>query len=394
MIRFEKFFFVIFAIVFLCVSASGSVCAEGIKVGVILPLTGKLSEYGEMERTSFLMARDEINAAGGINGEKLDLVIEDTSGKKEKGLSALEKLISKEKAVIIGGGLSSTVTWAAAAVAQKNRVPFLVNTASADKITEKGWNFVFRLCPTISEHRRTLDSFLKRAVRVNKAAIIHEKSHFGEYWSKKYGGHCERSGIRVGIREVYEPGAVDFSTLLFKVESSVPDIVFLSSHVMDAALLMQQAKGTGLYRVLFLGNPAGFARPSFRETAGNFSEYVCSPVIWSPTVPYQGAMKYYNRFMKRYGTIPDYHGAQAYACMYVIADALKRSKSLTPSDVRDALGQTNLMTVFGPVKFVSYGKKELQNRLPTYLVQWIKGRLETVWPKRVASAQYIYPAAK
>jgi branched-chain amino acid transport system substrate-binding protein len=60
--------------------------------------------------------------------------------------------------------------------------------------------------------------------------------------------------------------------------------------------------------------------------------------------------------------------------------------------VRDALSETEMMTVFGPVKFVSYGKKTQQNSLPTYLVQWINGKLEIVWPKEVATARYIYPA--
>ena len=80
--------------------------------------------------------------------------------------------------------------------------------------------------------------------------------------------------------------------------------------------------------------------------------------------------------------------------MYVIADALKRAKSMTPGAVRDALAKTDMMTAFGPVKFVSYGKKTNQNSLPTFLVQWLNGKLETVWPKDVATAKYVYPAPK
>jgi branched-chain amino acid transport system substrate-binding protein len=75
----------------------------------------------------------------------------------------------------------------------------------------------------------------------------------------------------------------------------------------------------------------------------------------------------------------------------VIADALKRAKELTPAGVREALVKTDLMTAFGPVNFISYGKKKQQNSLPTYLVQWQKGKLETVWPKDVATKPYVYP---
>jgi branched-chain amino acid transport system substrate-binding protein len=77
--------------------------------------------------------------------------------------------------------------------------------------------------------------------------------------------------------------------------------------------------------------------------------------------------------------------------MQVIGAALKRSAALRPRAVRDALAATDLMTVFGPVKFVSYGKKNLQNKLPTFLVQWIDGNLEIIWPHRLATKRYVYP---
>jgi branched-chain amino acid transport system substrate-binding protein len=73
---------------------------------------------------------------------------------------------------------------------------------------------------------------------------------------------------------------------------------------------------------------------------------------------------------------------------------LKRAKSITPKDVRDALATTDMMTAFGPVKFVSYDKKTQQNKLPTFMVQWQKGELETVWPKGVAKKKYVFPVPK
>ena len=81
----------------------GPVCAEeGIKVGIVLPTTGSLAKFGEIERDAFLMAQEEINAAGGINGKKLDLLIEDTTGRPEVGRSVVEKLITKDKVVMVG----------------------------------------------------------------------------------------------------------------------------------------------------------------------------------------------------------------------------------------------------------------------------------------------------
>ena len=77
--------------------------------------------------------------------------------------------------------------------------------------------------------------------------------------------------------------------------------------------------------------------------------------------------------------------------MVVIADVLKRTRSFSPEDLRQALAATDMMTVFGRVRFLSYGKKTNQNRLPTYLVQWINGKLECVWPEEFALAQYLFP---
>lgn len=87
----------------------------------------------------------------------------------------------------------------------------------------------------------------------------------------------------------------------------------------------------------------------------------------------------------------EYHGAEAYASLYVVADALARAKSITPAEVRGALTTTDMKTAFGPVKFISYGKKTQQNKLPTFLVQWQNGKLETVWPKEVSTQGYVYP---
>ena len=130
------------------------------------------------------------------------------------------------------------------------------------------------------------------------------------------------------------------------------------------------------------------------KNAGSASDYVYSATLWTPSVPYPGAKAYYDTFFAKYNSPTEYHGAEAYSAMYVIADALKRAKSLSRTDIRDALAETDLITAFGPIKFISYGKKTNQNKLPTFLVQWQKGKLETVWPAKVATSKYIYPAPK
>ncbi len=382
------------ALVFWSITLASPVIAESIRVGAILPLTGKLAKFGEIEEKSFLMAVDEINSVGGINGKKIELIIEDTTGKPDIGRSAIEKLISRDKVCIVGGGYSSSVTWASVAVAQQRKVPFLVNTGSADKITEQGWEYIFRLNPPVSEYPEALSSFLLAVARVKNVAILFENTLFGQSGSKQFGSQCKKIGLKVLMKEGYESGAIDFTPLLIKVKSKNPDLIYMISYVMDAALLIRQSRELNLSPKLFVGGAAGFTLPEFRKNTGDASEHVFSATLWTPSVPYPGARAYYDNFVSRYGSPTEYHGAEAYAAMYVIADALKRTKSFSPEDVRNALAETDMMTAFGPVKFVSYGKKNQQNKLPTFLVQWINGKLETVWPKSIATSKYVYPVPK
>ena len=171
---------------FLAFGPAQAQAADSVKVGIVLPLTGSMAKFGEIEKQSFEMALEEINAAGGINGKKLDLLIEDTTGRPDVGRSVAEKLITKDKVVMIGGGYSSSVTYAAAGVCQQNRMPFLVNTGSADKITSSGWDYVYRLNPPVSKYASAVESLMTEVVKPKTVAILHENSLFGSKGAKSF----------------------------------------------------------------------------------------------------------------------------------------------------------------------------------------------------------------
>lgn len=370
---------------------SAVLAQDTIKVGIILPTTGEKAKFGEIEKKSFEMALEEINAGGGINGKKVEFIIEDDTGRPDVARAAAEKLITKDKVVMLGGGYGSSETFAIAGVAQQNKMPFLVATGSDDKITEMKWEYIFRLNPPVSEYPKALESFLTEVAKPKTVAILYENTSFGTSGSKSFAKTCESLGIKVLMSEGYQSGGVDFKPLLVKVKQANPDLVYMISYVMDASLLMNQSMELKLNPKLFVGGAAGFTLPEFIKNTGKAGESVFSATLWYQTLPYPGAMDYYKKFLEKYKTETEYHGAEGYASAYVIADALKRAKSLTPEDVREALTKTDMMTVFGPVKFVSYGKMTNQNKLPTYLVQWIDGKLELVWPKETATKPYIYP---
>ena len=365
--------------------------ADTIKVGIVLPVTGPQAKFGEIEKQSFDMALEEINGGGGVKGKKLEFLIEDDTGRPEVGRSVVEKLITKDKVVMLGGGYSSSVTYAVAGVAQQNRIPFLVNTGSADKITEKGWDYIFRLNPPVSEYASGVETFLAEVVKPKTAVILHENSLFGTKGAKSFAKTCKKLGIKVLMSEGYEHGGIDYKPVLIKVKQLNPDIVYMISYIMDASLIMRQSRELKLTPKLFIGGAAGFTLPEFTQNAGKASEKVVSATLWHQVLPLPGAQDYFDRFRARYNKDTEYHGAEAYAAAYVIKDVLSRAKSFSPEDIKQALSETKLMTVFGPVKFTSYDKKINQNRLTTYVVQWQNGKLQLIWPKNLANAKYVYP---
>jgi branched-chain amino acid transport system substrate-binding protein len=377
------------------VLCGGVLAADTIKVGVLLPLTGSMAKFGEIEKRSYEMAAEEINAKGGVNGKKIELLFEDDTGKPDVGRSGVEKLISREKVPVITGGYSSSVTAAAAPVAQQFKVPFVICTGSADDITEKGYDYIFRINPPASEYPNAVRTFLQGVAKdVKTVALLYENSAFGQSSSKSFEEDAKELGLKIVVKEGYQAGAIDFKPILTKVKAANPDMIYMVSYVMDASLLMRQSKELRINPKLFVGGGAGFTLPEFAKSAGDAADGVYSATLWIETLPFPGAKEYFNNFQKKYGAETEYHGAEAYAAMYVVADALKRAKTssvITPKAVRDALATTDMKTAFGPVKFVSYGKKTQQNKLDTYLVQWQKGELEAVWPKSAATKKYIYP---
>jgi len=386
-----KTFIAAAAILSLVVVASAGF-AETVKVGVLLPLTGSQAKFGEIEKRSYEMAAEEINAKGGVNGKKVELLFEDDTGKPDVGRSGVEKLISREKVPVITGGYSSSVTAAAAPVAQQFKVPFVICTGSADDVTEKGYDYVFRVNPPASEYPNAIKSFLQGVAKdVKTVALLYENSAFGQSSSKSFEKDATELGLKIVVKEGYQAGAIDFIPILTKVKAANPDMIYMVSYVMDASLLMRQSKELRINPKMFVGGGAGFTLPEFAKSAGDASDGVFSATLWVDTLPFPGAKEYAANFRKKFGSETEYHGAEAYATMYVVADALKRAKSITPKDVRDALVKTDMKTAFGPVKFISYGKKTQQNKLDTYMVQWQKGTLEAVWPKSVATKNYIYP---
>lgn len=399
--KYRKVLTVLLLVSFLAVIATGCGGSGGgkevVKIGVILPLTGSEAMFGEMEKNSFEMAYEELKAAGKttVGGKEIKLMYEDDQGKQDVAKSATEKLINQDKVAMLSGGYSSACTNVIAGTAQSMSTPFLIVTGSSDAITKQGWSFVFRgTAAPASKYTIAFWDMIEKVVKPQNVAIIFENTDFGTSSSKGFRDECVKRGINVVFDQAYEHGALDFKPMLANLRSTNPDLIFATSYVMDASMIVKQMKELDFNTKLFVGNGAGYTMPEFYENAGAASDYVASTTLWVPNVAWPGASDYFNKYKQKYGKEPDYHGAQAYATMYVIADALGRAKDLTNTGIQQALKETDIKTIMGPIKFEDWEGFTNQNKPNTYVVQWSKGKLEVVWPEDVKSASYVYPVPK
>ena len=379
-------------VVFLAMLLAGNVFAQdAARFSIPLPLTGSNAKFGEIEKNSYEIATEEINAKGGIKGKKVALQFEDSQGKPEVSRSIAEKLIDVKKQPVIFGEYSSSCSKAIAALAEERKTPYLVVTGATDDITQQHYQYVYRMNPTNAYYASGMMSFLKEVVKPASIAILYESSDFGTSGAEDMAKQSEKFGMKVLMKEKYEKGAVDFKPILSKVKSERPDVIYMVSYVMDASLLMKQIKELRIDAKLFAGGAAGFAIPEFVQSARDAADYVVTATLWSPQVTYPGAKEFAEKYKSMFKDYPSYHGAEAYSALYVMKDILERAKSWTADEIRVAMKATNLMTAFGPIKFEDKEGYTNQNFMDTLVMQVIDGQHETIWPLQYASKKYIYP---
>ncbi len=363
-----------------------------IKVGVPLPLSGRHAPFGEIIKNSFVMAADEVNAKGGVRGGyKLNLLFEDSKSDVQTARTVTEKLINQDKVVMLTGQYSSVETFPMTQMAQQYGMPFLVSTAAADQITEQGWKYIFRMVQPASEFDDGLKDFFEKVAKPKSIAILYENTLFGTSTAAAMKDWATKNRVEVVMYEPYDAGSPDYRPMLLRVKEKKPDAIYMVSYLLDAVLLMRQAKEVDLNPQAFTGAAAGFSILPFIKGAGEVAENVLSSTMWEATVPYPGAMTYYKNYEARFGSPPSYHGSQGYAAVFVVADVLNRAASLKPDDIVTALSKTDMMTMYGRIRFEAYKKFQNQTKLPTFVIQVQKGKFVTVWPKDVATGQAVFP---
>ncbi len=385
----------------------GLIILFAITVNLIVPETGTASEpliigvphseaypYATMMKNSFEMALEVINKEGGIKGHPIKLVYVNDHGKPKEGEKAIKELVHKNGAIMLVGAYQSSNTVYMARVADKLDRPFLVCTAADDRITQRKWKNVYRLNPPAQGYTKGLEDFFLKKSKPKSMAIIYENSPYGTSGAMRMMWFCRGNDIELRAIEPYHKERLRadyFQRIVDRLKENPPDVIYMVSYVKDAALLVKTIRESKLNSLL-VGGAGGFTSQKFIDKAGDNANHLLTATLWTPGLKYPGTKEYYDQYIKKYATPPDYHGAEAYSALLVVADALRRAESFSPANIRASLDKTDFLTPFGPVKFKSYGKFERQNRLATMVLQIINGKFECVWPEEHASSNFILPS--
>lgn len=362
---------------------------EPVRIGVVTSITGSQARFGEAQMHGYDLAVEAINEAGGVLGRPIELVVMDDTSEPEQAQLMVERLITEEEVSVIIGSYSSSATLPAVGVANDYEVPMLVPTAATDAITAQGYEWVFRICAPSSVYASTMIDFLVEFGEIENVAVIYENTAFGSSTAEATLAYAEELGIEVVASEAYEAGSPDYRPVLTRVMDAGPEAIFFVSYLADATLLMQQAEELDLNVEAFAAGGAGFSLPDFPANAGHNAEFTLSVTQWTPDVAWPGSADFTAAFWAAYDVEPQYHSAETYAALFVVADALERAGTADdPEAIRDALRETDMDTIFGPIAFDETG----QNEHPMLVTQVLQSRFVTVWPEDAAAIEPVYPA--
>jgi branched-chain amino acid transport system substrate-binding protein len=317
------------------------------KIGVISIITGQGAAYGEAITNGIKLARDEVNA----NGEVLiDLKVEDSSGKQEQALAAVQKLINSEKVVAIIGPTLSNEMMAAGPEANASGVPIMGTSTTAKGITQIG-KFVFRNSMPESQAIPASVGMAVKKFNIKKVALFYGNDDaFTRSGFDTMIEIAKKLNLNLVTVQEFQKGQADYKAQLTKIASLKPDAVFCSALYNEGGVILAQARKMGL-KVPFVGGN-GFNSPKVIEIAKEAAEGLIVATPWFGEKNDPKVKAFVAKYEKAYGKKPDQFAAQAYDAFYIMTNALKTAGSADRAKLRDALAATkNFQGVVGNFSF-------------------------------------------
>lgn len=390
-----------------------------VKVGVVLPLSGKLAETGADLRRGIEFAVDEINAKGGIKslgGAKLVVVYGDSAGKPETGAAEAERLITEEKVVAVVGAYQSAVTKTVSEVCERYSVPCVNPDSTSPRLTLRGYKWFFRVTPHDSVFAKQHVDFIKwleetYGVSLKRIAIIHEDTEWGASTAEAWKEFFSEAGYEIVAVVSYHAATVtSLDAEVEKLKAANPDVLLAASYVSDAILLVKTMKAKNFAPKVVLAQDAGFINPVYVKEVGKDGWYIFSREVfnWDLFGVNPRLKEVNDRYRAKYGVDLNGNSARDYTGIWVVYYALEEAgKAAKPWEdlaafrraLKDALeklelGPEEIIMPWKGVKFGGILSGEIgQNVLGQgIVVQMMEdGKYHTVYPPEIATAKPIFP---
>jgi branched-chain amino acid transport system substrate-binding protein len=364
---------------------ASSAVAAPVKIGIVNSLTGPEAPIGEDLSNGIKLAIEDLKK----KNIEVQAIWEDDTGKPQVGISAMEKLATRDNVAGVVGAYTSAVTSVVAKTAERYKVPLVNPVASKEEITRQGYKYVFRVSATTNDYAQVLLDMALSFGQPKTIGILNENTDFGVSGGRSAKEYAEKKGLKVVFHEAYSKGSPDYRSTLVNVKNANPDVVFMVSYVADAILLMRQSREIGLSPMAFLGAGAGFGNSQFaKETA--VSHGIFSSTQWTSAVSWPGAKEFAKTYQERYGKPASYHAATAYTAMWILAQAASQSNG-DREKTKAALDSGSWETLDGTVKFADYEGYTNQNKHQMLVEQIQNGKFVTVWPKELQTGKPIWP---
>ena len=378
------------------VTRSAGAPAAAVRLGAVVPLTGRYANGGAQVRAGYEFAVEDTNARGGVQVGSgrvpLEVTIVDDESDPTKTVSRLEAL-SAQGVVALLGGFGSDLHAAAAAVAEKNRIPYCGVAFALHAIHERGFRFIFSPFPKspelASETYRFLNASIPADQRPRRVAIFQERTDWGRELGDIWTARSRENGYQVVLRAEYTPLSRDLSDLILRAKNAGAEAVFSVPTPPDGITLIRQMKELDFTPKVIIMIRAADA-VGWAQALGKDGDDVLLAPGWHHALRFPGVEELNAKHERRFGRPADVIVGPAYACVQIVANAIARAGKPDPGAIRDAMATTSLRTVIGPVRFRPDGT----GIVPTVFVQWQAGKQELVWPKDLGAGRLVYPAPR
>lgn len=317
---------------------NGTTTGDTIKVGVYGDLTGQTSSFGQSTKNGIELAVEEINAAGGVNGKKIQLVVEDDQGRPEQAKTVVSKLINQDKVQAVLGEVASTNSLAAAPVAQEAKIPMITPSSTNPKVTEVG-DYISRVCFIDPFQGSVMAKFAANTLKAKTAAILGDvNSDYSKGLTQFFEEEFTKLGGKVVAKEAYTQTDPDFKGQLTKIRNLNPDIIYIPGYYGQVGIIAKQARELDMNMPLLGGD--GWDSPELWKLGGASLKNTYISNHYSAQNPTPEIQNFVKAFKAKFNVEPDSLAALAYDAAKVLADAIKRAGGTDPAKLKDAINST------------------------------------------------------